>query len=287
MRVAIVVVFYFFGAHVFSRFLTKIIKMGKKKGFKNLSKLPLATDAESGSEIEAMDDLDRYDMEEDRSLMKKLKKTKKKKDNSDNRFVFSLEDDQDSDSALPNVKKKKKKKDDDDMESDMDDEDGEDIDEYDQVRSWGKTKKQFYGGHQYQNAYDDNLEKDDLDPNEAELQESKLLQIKQLEQMDDEDFLDAFSNTTTKTTKLPEDSTKSKNVESIKLDVSRMSKKERLELFKNESPEFFGIVGDFQEKMSEAKDVLQPVVEYINDGSLPSSGLAARYVKTKYSIILK
>lgn len=74
--------------------------------------------------------------------------------------------------------------------------------------------------------------------------------------------------------------------ESIKLDVSKLSKKEKLALFKQESPEFVGIINDFEVKLTEANEVLKPIVNLINEGQIPD-GPAAEYVKTKYQIILK
>lgn len=71
------------------------------------------------------------------------------------------------------------------------------------------------------------------------------------------------------------------------MDLSKMSKKERMQLFHRQSPEFKGIVADFEAKMAEASERLQPVLDAIQDGLLPADSSAANYVKIKHQLILK
>ena len=71
----------------------------------------------------------------------------------------------------------------------------------------------------------------------------------------------------------------------MKLDVSNLSKREKVKLFERESPEFDGIVADFEQKMEMARTQLVPVAELIDEGRIPE-GPAADYVKAKLSIVL-
>ena len=73
----------------------------------------------------------------------------------------------------------------------------------------------------------------------------------------------------------------------IELDLSKLNKKEKVQLFHRESPEFKGIMADFRERVEEASSRLQPVLDLVNDGLLPPNNQAATYVRTKHQLILK
>lgn len=162
--------------------------------------------------------------------------------------------------------------------------------------AWGKKKKYFYGGNPNEEKWErrgkvksKQDEKDDedqeLDEAELEAKESGKLQSKQLQLLDEEDFLDAFAGVKTKKI-----GTKKKSVAvdetSVKFDVSKLSKREKVKLFDQESPEFDGIADDFDRKMNEARLELLPIVEMIDAGQIPD-GPAAEYVKSKYRIMLR
>ena len=173
---------------------------------------------------------------------------------------------------------------------------------------WGKKKKYFYGGNTYENEgrRNEDLNDSEMDEDEIEEEESRKLQIKQNEQMDEEDFLGAFSvsDGTKKVSlllvfvrklwsflnclsfvQIDKNSKDSEDV-AVKLNVSKLSKKEQAKLFAKESPEFAGIFADFEEKMKEAQEKLQPLVQWIQEGRIPP-GPAADFITKKYQIILK
>ena len=115
---------------------------------------------------------------------------------------------------------------------------------------------------------------------EAEEEEGKALQKKQLEKLDDEDFFDAFA---------PDfDAKKSvdKPADKVSLNISQLSKKERLALFHRESPEFNGIINDFFAKMKEIQEILQPVINWANEGKIELQSSAMDYVNTKHKLSL-
>ena len=105
--------------------------------------------------------------------------------------------------------------------------------------------------------------------------------------LDEEDFLDAFAVSEQRSQRKSKkgDQAKDAGKTTVKLDVSNLSKREKVKLFERESPEFDGIVADFEQKMNVARTELVPVVELIDEGRLPQ-GPAADYVKAKLSIIL-
>ena len=73
----------------------------------------------------------------------------------------------------------------------------------------------------------------------------------------------------------------------VELDLSKLSKKEKRELFHRENPEFKGIIEDFEAKVEEASKRLQPILDLITTGALPDNNQAANYVRTKHQLILK
>lgn len=285
--------------------------MVKKRGKKNRGggggKILLESAVDSDPEMGTgkkfqswMNPMDEAEDQEERQLQKKLQRKNprgKRADDANAREMFAISD-SDSEYEVPTMKSIiKKRKEEEEVEeeakafsdSDIDDGQGhgggtnpEDVIGGD---AWGKRKKYFYGGNPNDPHFKDkNRVDDDSDLDEAELEakESQKLQMKQMEQLDDDDFFDTFAEK-------PQKSKKKKigkdQQEKILLDVSKLSKREKMKLFAQESPEFEGIVGDFDEKMEEARK-LQPVVAMITDGKIPA-GPAADLIKTKYQIILK
>lgn len=72
----------------------------------------------------------------------------------------------------------------------------------------------------------------------------------------------------------------------IKLDVSKLSKKEQAKLLAKEAPEFAGIVADFEERMKEFQEKLGPALEWIEQGLLPM-GSATEFIRLKSQITMK
>ena len=78
----------------------------------------------------------------------------------------------------------------------MEDEEGANPDDHDGLGNWGTKKKHFYGGNPNEKSRGgkgkDEVKDGDLDEAEAEAEESKAIQLKQLQELDEEDFFDAF-----------------------------------------------------------------------------------------------
>ena len=170
-----------------------------------------------------------------------------------------------------------------------DDEDGQaefmetrDDEDTDEVRAWGKKKKHFYGGNPNDNRHEE-LADDELNEAEAEEAESKLLQKKQLENLDDEDFFEAFTT--------PNESTANvlntpKIDDNVAFDLDKLSKKERVSLFHRQAPEFKGLLRDFELKMTEVIEKLQPAISLAEEGKIPDSGPAMDFVRSKFKLLL-
>ena len=243
------------------------------------------------------DTMDYLDLTEEQNLMSTLGKqsNRRQKNNSEIEELYAISGS--SDDELPTVKQKKKKKHSkNDQDSDLEME-GHVDDMNDGIGRWGGKKQHFYGG----NPNDKQLKKkgkeadiDDDELSEAEMEEKEAIEIRnrQLAELDEDDFLDAFASTHEKDEPKKEDLNHD-SVQSqidlnskVQLDLSKFSQKERIDLFHRESPEFSGILKEFQSKITEAGSRLYPIVNLINIGKLPSQGPAAEYIRARHQIIL-
>ena len=248
--------------------------MGKKKSKGGVGKKPKSADVyeESNEFYDGLehDAADQFEANQDariKSKMEKIHTRNKSRDVSGGyEELYALSGDSD---------------DDEDMENEgIEFADGDDDEEAD-VRAWGNKKKHFYGGNPNETKQRFDPQNDELDEAEAEEAEGKLLQQKQLQGMDDEDFFDMFTPDVDKGRQK-----ESLDSDAVKFDINQLSKKERVALFQKESPEFQGILGDFEEKMKEVIELWQPVVDLCNDGKIPANGAAMDYVNTKYKLTL-
>ena len=155
--------------------------------------------------------------------------------------------------------------------------------------SWGKKKSAYYSANRIKNDEDAQLEEE----------EANALQAKMLKQLDTNDFgLDAFkltagsSSSVLKTSSELEasklaasvvaqsdqdDDARPSGAELTKIvkNLSKMSKKEKLALLAQESPELFELMRDFKEKLTELESILLPIFEAIKSGQLGGSTAAS------------
>lgn len=187
--------------------------------------------------------------------MKGVNKPKKSEfvDSSEEEEVFAFdESDEESDAEYEEVGKGM------DVESDEDEDDeegnNEEGDESNLINgSWGSRKSAYYSGNRLKTDEDAELEEE----------EAKLLQAKMMKELDSSDFgLDAFQSKSRLKTgeelaakKLAEthlgvgQELDEENLERVMKNLSKMSKKEKIEFLKQESPELFELVRDFKEKV--------------------------------------
>merc|ERR1719362_1589923 len=103
--------------------------------------------------------------------------------------------------------------------------------------------------------------------------EAAKLQSRQLEMMEEEDFLDAFVPKKTEAT-----------VDSVTKDLSKLSAKEQGKLFRQQNPEFDGVVADFNMRMKEAIK-LSKLVSLADAGEIPE-GPVLDLIRYKLEILL-
>lgn len=114
---------------------------------------------------------------------------------------------------------------------------------------------------------------------ELEEQEARNIQRRLMEQLSDADF----SLADIAEAALPSSEGKA---ETIETDLSLLTKRQKLDLFRKESPEFANLVEDFEIKLTEARERIIPVLNLIKEGKLKKSS-AGDFLQTKYRIILK
>eukprot|EP00092_Neocalanus_flemingeri_P018712 GFUD01020267.1.p2 GENE.GFUD01020267.1~~GFUD01020267.1.p2 ORF type:complete len:529 (-),score=248.69 GFUD01020267.1:123-1709(-) len=233
-------------------------------------------------------EVDMWEKEQDEEIMESVKiRGRGRKEEKGNKEVMALSGtDSDSDLDLPTIKKlRKKQKDKERAEKEAVEEDGDISDsdmgsaeEEDDVRRWGSKKKYYYGGNTGEEI-EEELGDSELEEDKIEEQEAAKLQSRQLEMMEEEDFLDAFV-----VKKAEKSEKKVEAKESLIRDLSKLSRKEQVQLFKQQSPEFDGVVADFTLRMGEAVKLAR-VVALAEGGSLPG-GPVLDYVRNKLELVL-
>ena len=149
---------------------------------------------------------------------------------------------------------------------------------------WGSKKKHYYGGNTGEEMEED-VDDSDLEEDRAEEVEASKLQRKQLDDMEEEDFLDTFSLPVSAPKATDQEKEKTEDTApTMARDLSQLSRKEQLALFKQKAPEFEGVVADFQLKMAEAARLAR-VAALADVGQLPE-GPQVDFVKSKLQLLL-
>ncbi|XP_041480309.1 something about silencing protein 10-like [Lytechinus variegatus] len=172
-----------------------------------------------------------------------------------------------------------------DLEDEEDDDEGDGNTDEISSKAWGKRKQNYYDT----DYVDDDLpgldQLEETANQEAEEKEALAIQNRMAEALQDDDFgLDIFKSSEKQVEKATTDDLESE--EKVTKDLSKLSKREKLELLKKESPEFLQLVADFKVKMRELIDRLQPLVGLIKDGVIQEGSEGAQYVHTKYQLYL-
>jgi len=258
------------------------------------------SDEEEGPQLDMndmYDEVDVWDQERDADVAATLKLNRKKKEKGDMEMYALSGTDSDSDLELPKMNKKGKIKissveearkqakaeldmlDEDFMGSDV-----EGVDEEDpgRVGAWGYKKQHYYGGNTgYRMTTEDSGGEDHFSEEEFEEKEAKLIQNKQIDRLQEQDFMDAFG--VEEQVLEPEKSKEVVEESVVAPDLSKLSSKEQAKMFRQQNPEFDGIVLDFKERIAEATK-LAKIVQFEDEGLLPK-GPITEYVRTKFQIL--
>uniref|UniRef100_A0A8C6ZIC3 UTP3 small subunit processome component n=1 Tax=Nothoprocta perdicaria TaxID=30464 RepID=A0A8C6ZIC3_NOTPE len=168
------------------------------------------------------------------------------------------------------------------MESDLE-ERGRDA-ELPHELSWGKRKQLYYDtDYSGEGKGKGKRGRQDLDAEEEEEeQEAQVVQRRLVQDLGEDDFgLDVIQGYLAEQRKAQQ----ADKGQKIAKDFQALSKKEQLKLLKQESPELLQLIEDFEVKLMELKDELQPLLQMVKSGSIPQ-GKGSRYLQTKFHLYL-
>ena len=205
------------------------------------------------NDYEVSDSEEEY-TEREKNLLKKARKGKKKNE-SDEEEIYGFDDEDDSEPEKFEA------------ESDFDEPGDGDDDGLPDDRAWGKKKQDFYNTDFQDKDYRGYTEKEEALANQEQA-EALQIQKRLATELNETDFnLDLFN--------LPEVSAEpdEEKVKKTKTDLSDLSRKQQLALFKAEAPEFDGLVQDFEERFTESKDLLVPAINLLKSADFPSHPL--------------
>lgn len=196
--------------------------------------------------------------ERERKLLKKVRASKKTDESEEEIFAF---DESDSEAERFSAA------------SDLDEPTGED-DYMPDSRAWGKDKRSFYNTDFQDKDYDTYTEKEEELANQEQA-EALELQKKLAQQLNDADFaLDFFVS--------DEKVEEPQKLESK--DLSDLTKRQKLQAFKHEAPEFEGLVKDFEERLEDSEKFLRPAIAIFKDNNIENHPFM-KFVVTRNRLI--
>ncbi|NXP88211.1 SAS10 protein, partial [Passerina amoena] len=168
-------------------------------------------------------------------------------------------------------------------DEDGEDEEGEEDENLPHELSWGQRKQLYYDtdyGSDAQAKGKRTQQEIDAEEEEEE-QEAQVIQRRLVRDLGEDDYgLDMIQGYLAKQQKTHD--TKGQKIDK---DLQALSKKEKLKLLKQESPELLQLMEDFEVKLMEIKDELHPLLQMVRDGTIPQ-GKGSRYLQTKYHLYL-
>lgn len=212
---------------------------------------------------EASDSENEY-TERQKSLLKKVRKGRKHDGDSEEE-IYAFDD---NDSEPEKFE----------AESDFD-EPADDGDDLPDDRAWGKKKSAFYNTDFQDKDYRGYTEREEEIANQEQA-EALQIQKRLANELNESDFnLDMFV--------LPEQQQEPEEliIRKTKTDLSDLSRKQKLALFKAEAPEFDGLVQDFEERFTESKDILIPSLELLKSVDFPNHPLV-EFVESRNQLII-
>ncbi|XP_039206260.1 something about silencing protein 10 [Crotalus tigris] len=152
--------------------------------------------------------------------------------------------------------------------------------------AWGQRKKLYYGTD-YEGAgrrpKAPKKSKEEVEAEELEEEaEAQAIQKRMAENLGEEDYGLDLLQAYTRTAEPPSGK---ESGQKIAKDLASLSKKEQLKLLRKESPELLELIQDFEAKVVELRDELEPLVQMIGDGVIPE-GKGSQYLQTKYHLYL-
>ncbi|XP_026532263.1 something about silencing protein 10 isoform X1 [Notechis scutatus] len=152
--------------------------------------------------------------------------------------------------------------------------------------AWGQRKKLYYGTD-YEGAARrpkaPKKTKEEVEAEELEEEaEAQAIQRRMAENLAEEDYGLDLLQAYTRTAEPP---SRKESGQKIAKDLASLSRKEQLKLLRKESPELLELIQDFEAKVVELRDELEPLMQMMGDGVIPA-GKGSQYLQTKYHLYL-
>ncbi|XP_061387075.1 something about silencing protein 10, partial [Musca vetustissima] len=204
--------------------------------------------------------------EEEKELLQEVRKGRsrdKSKQNEVLAFTESEDEDEEDDGEAGGDDE-----DDDEMGlADSDIEGAEQNDDLPDTKYWGKKSSAYYNTDFVDQDYSTYNEKEE-ELAQLEGEEAKAIQLRLAKQLKEADF--ELDDTFKKLKKAKKSAVVDEEKSTLlKADFSGLSKRERLELFEKDSPEFAGLVGDFEGYLEEIQQLHAPVLNYVHANKVP------------------
>ncbi|XP_034959018.2 something about silencing protein 10 [Zootoca vivipara] len=152
--------------------------------------------------------------------------------------------------------------------------------------AWGQRKQLYYGTDYGKAAARSKAAKQSQEEAEAEEleeeEEAQAIQKRLVQNLGEDDYgldlIEAYAAAA-------EEPGQKESGSKIAKDLQSLSKKEKLKLLKKESPELLELIQDFEAKLTELRDELEPLMQMVKDGVI-LEGKGSQYLQTKYHLYL-
>lgn len=167
------------------------------------------------------------------------------------------------------------------FEHDSDVNDDEDDDMPDS-RAWGKQKKAYYNTDFIDQDYSTfTAQEEELAKQEED--EARNIQQRLAKELDEGDFtLDVFCESAQEMSVEGMETT-DKTSTKLKTDFSNLTKRQKIDLFRKDAPEFEGLVTDFKKYAEESINYLKPIIEFFDSQNIQNQGIL-EFIKTKMGL---
>ncbi|XP_073821892.1 UTP3 small subunit processome component Sas10 [Musca autumnalis] len=207
--------------------------------------------------------------EEEKELLQEVRKGRTRDKSKQNEVLAFTESEDEEDDDEADGEAGDDNEDDDEMglaDSDIEGAEQND-DDLPDTKYWGKKSSAYYNTDFVDQDYSSYNEKEE-ELAKLEEEEAKAIQLRLAKQLKEADF--ELDDTFKKLKKAKKSSIAEEEKSTLlKADFSGLSKRERLELFEKDSPEFSGLIGDFEGYLEEIQQLHAPVLNYVHNNKVP------------------
>ncbi|XP_039959116.1 something about silencing protein 10 [Bactrocera tryoni] len=199
--------------------------------------------------------------EDDKELLRQVRKGRKREVDSKENELMAFDESDDEDDDEDDVG---------DLIRDSDIEGAESDDDLPDTTNWGDKSRNYYNTDFVDPDYGTyTAEQEEMAKEEEE--EAKKIQMRLAKQMKEEDFLldDTLIHAVKpKEKKLKMETAAAEPIE-VKADLAGITKRDKLRLFQEDSPEFAPLVDDFENYVKEVELIIAPVMLYVRQNNVP------------------